>query len=62
MDGLLLKATDLYYLSIKRTERGGGGANYAPFMTMKVEGQKHPITNRVKMEPFFVKPLNIFTK
>ena len=60
MDDLLKKATDLYHLSIKRTETGGGGADYVPLH--EYEGQKHPMTNRVKMEPFFLKPLTIFTK
>ena len=44
----------------KENRDGGGGADYVPLH--EYEGQKHPMTNRVKMEPFFLKPLTIFTK
>ena len=48
MDNLLKKAADLYHLSIKRTERGGG-ADSAPHPTPDdCEGQKYPMTNRVR--------------
>ena len=45
MDDLLTKVTDLYHLSIKRTE--GWGAESTPPQHHDFEGQKYPTTNRV---------------
>ena len=45
MDDLLTKVTDLYHLSIKRTE--GWGAESTLPQHHDFEGQKYPTTNRV---------------